>query len=94
MTSLGRLYENGLGVPRDYDKAREWWEKAAALDNATAMNYLAWLYQSGPGVLRDFGKAREWYEKAAAKEAREQLEKAAAKGDTDAKARLKELGPR
>ena len=30
MTSLGRLYENGLGVPRDYGKAREWYEKAAA----------------------------------------------------------------
>ena len=27
---LGLLYENGDGVPRDYEKAREWYEKSAA----------------------------------------------------------------
>jgi TPR repeat protein len=30
MRNLGLLYENGHSVPQDYDKAREWYEKAAA----------------------------------------------------------------
>jgi TPR repeat protein len=29
MTNLGALYATGHGVPQDYAKAREWWEKAA-----------------------------------------------------------------
>ena len=30
MPRFGVLYENGWGVPQDYAKAREWYEKAAA----------------------------------------------------------------
>src|SRR6266436_6475092 len=29
MNNLAFLYENGQGVPQDYAKAREWYEKAA-----------------------------------------------------------------
>ena len=35
--NLGVFYGNGYGVPQDYAKAREWYEKAAAKDNALAM---------------------------------------------------------
>jgi TPR repeat protein len=68
MANLGLLYRNGRGVTQDYVKAREWYEKAAAKDNATAMFNLGWLYDNGQGVTQDYVKAREWYEKAAAKD--------------------------
>jgi TPR repeat protein len=71
------LYDNGWGVAKDYGKAREWYEKAAAKDNARAMARLGLLYEIGWGVAKDYGTAREWYEKAAAK------------GDADAKALLR-----
>ena len=38
--SFGELYEHGRGVAQDYDKAREWFEKAAATGDADAK---AWL---------------------------------------------------
>ena len=66
MTNLGVLYANGQGVPQDYAKAREWYEKAAAAGDAAAMRNLGFLYANGQGVPQDYAKAREWYEKAAA----------------------------
>jgi TPR repeat protein len=73
------LYQNGLGVPQDYAKAREWYEKAVAKDNAHAMGNLGTLYANGYGVPQDYAKAREWFEKAAAR------------GDASAKKLLEEL---
>jgi TIR domain/Sel1 repeat len=74
MKNLGRFYAYGHGVPQDYAKAREWYEKAAAetaIDvsdyHAQAMYSLGVLYHNGSGVPQDYAKAREWYEKAAAK---------------------------
>jgi uncharacterized protein len=68
MANLGRAYRDGVGVAQDYAKAREWFEKAAAKDNAGAMANLGVLYASGRSVGQDYAKAREWYEKAAAKD--------------------------
>ena len=79
MANLGGAYHLGLGVARDYAKAREWYEKAAANGNAIAMNNLGLLYAHAQGVAQDYTKAREWYEKAAAN------------GDKDAKAQLDKL---
>ena len=59
------LYQNGEGVAKDYVKAREWYEKAAAAGESYAMNNLGLLYQNGLGVPQDYAKAREWREKAA-----------------------------
>jgi hypothetical protein len=64
--NLGLLYANGQGVPQDYAKARQWYEKAAAQGNAWAQNNLGVLYANGQGVPQDYAKARQWYEKAAA----------------------------
>jgi TPR repeat protein len=66
MNDLGSLYHNGQGVPQDYAKAREWYEKAAAKDFALAMYNLGVLYENGYGVAQDYAKAREWFEKGAA----------------------------
>jgi len=79
MFNLGLLYANGDGVAQDYAKAREWYEKAAANDDASAMFNLGLLYANGDGVAQDYAKARKWYEKAAAKD------------DAEAKERLEEL---
>jgi TPR repeat protein/energy-coupling factor transporter ATP-binding protein EcfA2 len=65
MNNLGYHYQQGLGVPQDYAKAREWYEKAADKGHVIALNNLGWLYQNGWGVPQDYGKARGWYEKAA-----------------------------
>jgi tetratricopeptide (TPR) repeat protein len=61
------LYENDQGVPQDYAKARERYEKAADKGNEIAMCNLGVLYENGRGVPQDYAKAREWYEKAADK---------------------------
>ena len=37
---VGNLYENGKGVPQDKQKARKWYEKAAAQGNQSARNRL------------------------------------------------------
>jgi TPR repeat protein len=67
MFNLGVLYHNGQGVAQDHAKAREWYEKAAAKGDASAMFNLGVLYDNGFGVAKDYAKAREWYEKAAAR---------------------------
>jgi TPR repeat protein len=67
MYDLGVFYQNGYGVPRDFAKAREWYEKAAAKDSSLAMANLGALFVNGLGVPQDYTKAREWYEKAADK---------------------------
>ena len=63
---LGQRYHFGRGVPQDYDKAREWYEKAATQGDATGQNSLGTLYQAGKGVPQDDAKARDLYERAAA----------------------------
>jgi TPR repeat protein/ankyrin repeat protein len=60
------LYQNGIGTPKDYEKAREWFDKAAAQGNAAAQCSLGYLYYNGQGVRQDYEKARGWFEKAAA----------------------------
>ena len=58
------MYDQGHGVPQDYTKAREWWEKAAARGNAKAQFNLGVIYGLGQGVQVDEAKAREWFSKA------------------------------
>jgi TPR repeat protein len=63
--NLGLLYAEGRGVPQDYRKAAELYQKAADQGNALAQVNLGWLYHEGKGVPRDYGKAVELYQKAA-----------------------------
>jgi TPR repeat protein len=64
-TTLGHLYDNGLGVPQDYAKAAQWYEKAAVQGDMKAQYHLGALYENGRGVPQDHAKARLWREKAA-----------------------------
>jgi TPR repeat protein len=64
-SNLGSLYARGAGVPRDYQKAAEWYQKAADQGNPAGQLGLALLYSGGKGVSRDYRKAAELYQKAA-----------------------------
>ena len=64
-TELALLYEDGLGVSEDLEKAAEVFQKAADQGYASAQNNLGVLYENGRGVPQDFGKAAELYQKAA-----------------------------
>ncbi len=64
---LARLYERGIGVPQDIEKALEHYWKAADNDFADAVNDLGFLhFQGGLGIVRDQKKAIGLFEKAAA----------------------------
>lgn len=63
--NLGALYHQSRGVPQDYVKARQWYEKAAAQGNAQAQYALGVLYGNGQGMPQDYAQAHQWYEKAA-----------------------------
>lgn len=64
--SLGLLYTQGRGVPRDYATAADWYRKAAAHGDLNAANNLGWLYSHGDASLpADPAKAADWYRKAA-----------------------------
>ncbi len=65
MASLGALYANGRGVKRDYQQARQWFERAAAAGDSGGMFDMGILYENGDGVPRDNKQARYWYGKAA-----------------------------
>ena len=47
------MYANGQGVPQDYGKARQWYEKAAAQGLAAAQGNLGVMYANGHGVPQD-----------------------------------------
>jgi TPR repeat protein len=62
---IGYFYLQGLGVSQDYDKAINWFYKAAAQGLPEAQNNLGYMYLNGWGVLQDYEKAMEWLVKAA-----------------------------
>ena len=62
---LGKLYWNGLGVPRDYRMAFDCYRKAADLGKKEAMLLTGWLCYSGGIVEKDLKTARKYYKMAA-----------------------------
>lgn len=79
--NLGKLYANGRGVPRDQKKAFGLFAKAGEQHHGAATHDLAACYEYGIGTEKDIEKAVELYQKAAAL------------GNEDSNARLKELAP-
>jgi len=65
MYTRGQIYEHGVGVTRDYAKARDWYQKAADRGNANAMYDLGFLYEEGWGGAQDYAEACELYRRAA-----------------------------
>ncbi|MCL2420640.1 MAG: sel1 repeat family protein [Defluviitaleaceae bacterium] len=61
----GLLYKLGMfGHPQDYEKAKEWYSKAANQGDAMAMLNLGYMYRLGEGVPKDEKQAIEWFSKA------------------------------
>lgn len=63
--TLGLLYANGQGVPKDDAQARQWYEKAANQEHADAQVNLGSLYDYGRGGPQDFRMAVRWYRRSA-----------------------------
>jgi uncharacterized protein len=63
--NLGKLYEQGDGVPRDYAQAVNWYRKAADQGDPEGEIGLGGMYIDGHGVPKDVVQAANWYRKAA-----------------------------
>jgi len=63
--TLGAMYHNGQGMPKDYGKALEWYRKAADQGNVWAQVNLGIMYQHGTGVAADDAMAVHWFREAA-----------------------------
>jgi TPR repeat protein len=65
MNDLGRLFEYGIGVPKNMSTALEWYQSAAGHGHTRAMTHLGQLNENGVEIPRDLADAARWYEKAA-----------------------------
>ena len=59
--NLGIIYDEGLGVPRDYAEAMKWYSRAANQGFASAQYNLGAMYFEGRGVPEDFVQAHMWF---------------------------------
>lgn len=59
-SSLGDLYYNGQGFPRDSAKAATWYSQAAEQGLAGAQFNLGLMYSGGIGVPQDYVEAYKW----------------------------------
>ncbi|MCB1517715.1 MAG: sel1 repeat family protein [Hyphomicrobiaceae bacterium] len=66
-TLIARIYEEGLGVPQNYELAASWYKIAADNGDPNAAFALAVLYQNGRGIPRNREQAAELFKQAAAK---------------------------
>lgn len=57
---LAGFYHGGYVGPKDFDKARTWYERAAKQGNADAMLGLAVIYGFGQGVQQDKAASYRW----------------------------------
>ena len=65
LNELGIKYSDGDAIPKDMNKAIEYFKKAAEQGDANAQFNLALHYHNGEGLAQDISKAIEWYTKAA-----------------------------
>ena len=65
--SLGVIYADGQGVPKDEQQEMAWYRKAAEQGDAVAQFNLGLMYADGQGVPKDQQQAVVWYRKAAEK---------------------------
>jgi localization factor PodJL len=58
-------YAEGKGVPKSFEQAAIWYQRAAAQGLSQAQYRLATLYERGWGIKADLERARVWYKRAA-----------------------------
>jgi len=61
---LGKAYRDGKYIPKDLQKAIEWFTKSALQGYAPAQNSLGWHYQYAQGIDKNVEVAFDWYQKA------------------------------
>lgn len=61
MYNLGKFFDNGDKVNRDYLVAYDYYRMAAEHNYPDAQAALGWMYESGHGVPRDYYKSAYWY---------------------------------
>ena len=66
MLNVGTLYEQGLGAPKNFTNALQWYEKAAFAGAAEGYFRMGGCYEIGMGAVADMAKAVSFHEKAAA----------------------------
>ena len=64
-TLIGRIYDDGLGVPKDERKAVEYFKRASDMGDVQGAFALGIAYAQGRGVKKDFRTAANFFEKAA-----------------------------
>lgn len=62
---LGVCYECGEGIEQNYEKAAEWYIKAAEQGMPEAQFNIAMFYKYGDGVNKDLAEWVKWLTKAA-----------------------------
>lgn len=62
LNTLGNLYKNGQGVEQSFEKAIEYYEKAADLGCTNALINLGDLFENGDNP--DYSKSIRYYQKA------------------------------
>ena len=62
---LGVLYQDGKGVPQDFQEALRWYRLAATQEYAKAQFNLGNVYVEGKGGPQDYTEAMKWYRLAA-----------------------------
>jgi TPR repeat protein len=63
---VGTNYSRGQGVPKDEARALQYYQRAAELGSAVAMDNVGTYYAMGRGVAADKVRAIAWYRRAAA----------------------------
>ncbi|MEK7223849.1 MAG: tetratricopeptide repeat protein [Pseudomonadota bacterium] len=79
---MGKMYEKGRGVDRDFAAALKWYRPAAEKGDAESQYRLSVGYGYGMGVKKDEAKAMEWLRKAA-ENGQKRAQRSLAKGYED-----------
>ena len=79
---MGKLYEKGRGVERDFATALKWYRPAAEKGDAESQYRLSVGYGYGLGVKKNEAKAMEWLRKAA-ENGQKRAQRSLAKGYED-----------
>ena len=61
MYNLGRMYQNGLGVDRDFEKAMKLYLTSAKEGYSLSYNNIGQMYSLGQGVEKDHKVSMNWY---------------------------------
>ena len=61
INEIGELYDYGVEVEENFDKARVLYEMSISLGNKKALCNLGWLYYNGQGVDKDDNKAKKLF---------------------------------